>query len=160
MNLEALIEDLEAQGYFASAVAENNSNTRTFCKSALLSREKFPDVYLAMPLLGKDFVAGFQNRITRSSWLLIHQYIYLVPQDHGTEIQITKLSMKDILEAHLIGVPLRISFANEQPELPGYVIRVFSNMIEFVTFEAVSMWVPISQVNYLVVDKLSMKKEV
>ena len=68
--------------------------------------------------------------------------------------------MKDILEAHLIGVPLRISFANEQPELPGYVIRVFSNMIEFVTFEAVSMWVPISQVNYLVVDKLSMKKEV
>jgi hypothetical protein len=113
-----------------------------------------------MPLLGKDFIAGFQNRITKSSWLVIRQYSFLEPQDYGTELQLTQLSLIEITKAHLIGVPIRIGLVDQSPELNGYITGNFSKMIEFVSFEARTLWIPIGQVDYMVVDKLSINSKV
>jgi hypothetical protein len=160
MNIEALIEDLEAQGYFASTKHDDAQELRSLCKSVLVIRENLPDLYLAMPLKGKNFIAGFQNRITKSSWLIICDYSYLIPQDQGTELQETKLSINEIAQAHLIGVPLRIAIESQNSELNGYITRTFSKMIEFVSFEAQRLWIPTDQLNYVVVDKLSINSQV
>jgi hypothetical protein len=160
MNIDALLEDLEAQGYFASTAEQSQQKPNQLCKSVLVVREGLPDVYLAMPLLGKDFIAGFQNRITKSSWLVIRQYSFLEPQDYGTELQLTQLSLIEITKAHLIGVPIRIGLVDQSPELNGYITGNFSKMIEFVSFEARTLWIPIAQVDYMVVDKLSINSKV
>ena len=160
MNIDALLEDLEAQGYFASTADQSQQKPKQLCKSVLVVREGLPDVYLAMPLLGKDFIAGFQNRITKSSWLVIRQYSFLEPQDYGTELQLTQLSLREITKAHLIGVPIRIGLVGQSPELNGYITGNFSKMIEFVSFEARTLWIPIAQVDYMVVDKLSINSKV
>ena len=160
MNIDALLEDLEAQGYFASTTDHSQQKPKQLCKSVLVVREGFPDLYLAMPLLGKDFIAGFQNRITKSSWLVIRQYSFLEPQDYGTELQLTQLSLIEITKAHLIGVPIRIGLVDQSSELNGYITGNFSKMIEFVSFEARTLWIPISQVDYMVVDKLSINSKV
>lgn len=160
MNIDALLEDLEAQGYFASTPNRDQPESKIPCKSILVVRENVPDVYLSIPLLGKDFVAGFLNRITKSSWLLIRNYSFLTPQGEGTELQETYLSTIRIIQTHLIGVPLRAGVAGQSPELTGYITRTFSKMIELVTFEAKTLWIPIHQLSYVVVDKLSIKSEV
>jgi hypothetical protein len=160
MNIEALLEDLEAQGYFASTNDVSPPDAKPLCKSVLVVRENLPDVFLALPLLGKDFIAGFQNRITKSSWLVIRNYSFCEPQDPGTELQATPLTLKDIAHAHLIGVPLRVGLVGETSELTGYITKTFSKMLEFISFEAKTLWIPLAQVNYVVVDKLSMNPKV
>jgi hypothetical protein len=160
MNIEALIEDLEAQGYFASAKKDAPRPKGLFCKAVIVFRENLPDVQLAMPLKGKDFIAGFQNRITKSSWLIIHDYSYLKPQDQGTELQETKLSINEIAQAHLIGVPVRLGIKSQNSELNGYITRTLSKMLEFVSYEAERLWIPAAELNYVVVDKLSINSEV
>jgi hypothetical protein len=159
MNIDAILEDLEAQGYFASTTDESHREPKQLCKSVLVVRDNSPDVFLAMPLMGKDFIAGFQNRITKSSWLVMREYELIEPQDHGTELQLTRLSLIDIAQAHLIGVPLRLGLSGEAPELSGYITRTFTKMLEFISFEARTLWIPIAQVNYVVVDKLSMNSQ-
>ena len=160
MNIEALLEDLEAQGYFASTKEDEPKEPRSFCKSILVIRDDLPDLYLVMPLKGKNFIAGFQNRITKSSWLIINDYSYLKPQDLGTELQETSLSINAIAQAHLIGVPLRLALKSQNSELNGYITRTFSNMIEFVSFEAERLWIPTARLNYVVVEKLSINSQV
>jgi hypothetical protein len=160
MNIDAILEDLEAQGYFASTTKNEQQETKLLCKSVFVVRENVSDVALAMPLLGKDFIAGFLNRVTKSTWLLIRDYSYLNPQDQGTVLQETELTLKSVTQAHLIGVSLRLSLGVGSPELSGYITRIFSKMIEFVSFEAKVHWIPIAQVKYVAVDKISIKPQV
>jgi len=155
MNLDALLEDLEAQGYFASTEIEAAPESHAPCRSVTVVRSDCPAVSLAMPLLGKDFIAGFQNRITKSSWLLIQDYSYLKPLDQGNALQSTQLSFKKVVQKHLIGVSLRLSLSSGSPEQLGYITRGFGDLFEFVNFEANTIWIPSSKIHYLVVDKLS-----
>lgn len=159
MNLEAFLEDLEAQGYFESTNTNDLSISKESSKSILVIREGYPSIALALPLLGKDFIAGFQNRITRSSWLLIPNYVCLQTLDNGTELQRTSQNIKRVIQAHLIGVAVRISTSSDNPEQSGYFIRVIGNLVEFVDFDANSFWIPLTRINYVVVDKLSIKKQ-
>ena len=160
MNLDALFEDIEAQGYFASSQSEADQGTLPFSQSVLVVRQEFPDLYLSMPLLGKDFIAGFQNRITRSSWILIQDYNHLELQENGTQVQASKLNIKTVVQAHLIGASIRLKISNSSPEHCGYIIKVSEKMIEFVSLEAKAMLIPIVSVKYLVVDKLSTQTQV
>jgi hypothetical protein len=73
---------------------------------------------------------------------------------------LTQLSLIEITKAHLIGVPIRIGLVDQSSELNGYITGNFSKMIEFVSFEARTLWIPISQVDYMVVDKLSINSKV
>jgi hypothetical protein len=155
MNLDALLEDLEAQGYFASTETEAIPESNALCRSVIVVRSSCHDAALVMPLLGKDFIAGFQNRITKSSWLLIQDYSYLRPLDQGNALQATQLSFKKVVQKHLIGVSLRLSLAPGSPEQVGYITRGFGDLFEFVTFEAKTLWIPSRNIIYLVVDKLS-----
>lgn len=160
MNLDAFFEDIEAQGYFASSQSQRNEEALPLSKFVLVAREDTPDLFLSMPLLGKDFIAGFQNRITRSSWILIQDYNHLELQENGTQVQVSKLDFKTVIQAHLIGGSIRIKVSLSTPEYCGYIIKVIGKMIEFVSFEAKPLLIPIASVKYLVVDKLSTEQEI
>lgn len=155
MNLDALFEDLEAQGYFASALPVDQPQIQALCKSVVVVRASAPSISLSMPLLGHDFIAGFQNKISKSNWLLVQHYTFLEPQDAGTRLRTTELSLKKVVEKHLIGVSVKLSFTSGIAEQHGYITRTFAKMLEFVNFQAKTIWIPLAQVEYLVVDKIS-----
>ena len=156
MNLDALIEDLEAQAYFASNQGEDANATIELSKLVLVVRKNLPDVYLSMPLQGRGFIAGFKVTNTKSSWQVFQEYLYLEPQDHGTKLQRTKVSLQELITAHLIGVSVKMSLSANQAELSGYLVSVSGRHVEFVTLDAKRLWIPVKRIRHMVVEKLSM----
>ena len=156
MNLDALIEDLEAEGYFASSGSEVTEDNQDYCKLILVVREDKPDLYLSLPLLGKDFIAGFTATTSKSSWMVIQDYMFVLPQDLGTSIQKTKATLKEIVELHLIGSAAKLSLAASESECTGYIVGTSGRILEFVTFDAQRMLIPMKSIKSLVVEKLSM----
>ncbi len=160
MNLDALFEDLEAEGYFASQTESTEELDKELCKSLLVVRDNEPDLILVLPLVGKDFIAGFQNRRSRSTWLIIQDYSYLQPQDAGTRLQKAKLSIKSIIEAHLIGTSINIGLSSTNPEQTGFITGLTGSQIEFISHEGLVLWIPIKRLRYLAVEKLSIESKV
>jgi len=156
MNLDALIEDLEAQGYFASNQSEDANAAVELCKLVLVVRKNLLDVYLSMPLQGKGFIAGFKVTNTKSSWHVFQEYLYLEPQDHGTKLQRTNVSLQELITSHLIGTSVKLSLSANQAELSGYLVSVSGRQVEFVTLDAKRLWIPVKRIRYMVVEKLSM----
>ena len=155
MNIDALLEDLEAEGYFASSNKQVDEDSETICKQVLVVRENLSDLYLSLPLLGKNFIAGFVNKYSKSTWMIIQDYVYLQPQDVGTSIQLTKISLKRVIQAHLIGASVKLGLRHTSSEHLGYIIRVSGSILEFVTFDAKTLWIPLDSVSYLVVEKIN-----
>jgi hypothetical protein len=157
MNLDALIEDLEAEGYFASSASEVNEDNQDYCKLILVVRENLSDLYLTLPLLGKDFIAGFTSSTsTKNSWTVIQDYMFMMPQDVGTSIQETKATLKAIVNLHLIGSAAKLSLAASESEYVGYIVGTSGKILEFVTFDAQRLLIPMKSIKSLVVEKLSM----
>ena len=156
MNLDALIEDLEAEGYFASSGSEVNEDNQDYCKLILVVRQNNPDIYLSLPLLGKDFVAGFTPSTSKSSWMVIQDYMFATPQDAGTRLQKTKATLKEIVKMHLIGSAAKLSLAASESEYLGYIVGTSGRVLEFVTFDAQRMLIPMKSIKSMVVEKLSM----
>ena len=155
MNLDALIEDLEAEGYFASNAGEVNEDNQDYCKLILVVREDKPDIYLSLPLLGKDFIAGFTATTSKSSWMAIQDYMFMMPQDLGTSIQKTKATLQQIVKMHLIGSAAKLSLAASESEYAGYIVGTSARILEFVTFDAQRMLIPMKAIKSMVVEKLS-----
>jgi hypothetical protein len=156
MNLDALIEDLEAQGYFATNAGEEIELTLELCKLVLVVRENLPDLYLSIPLLGKNFVAGFKAINTKSFWHVFQDYQLLEPQDHGTKLQRTRVCLQELIKAHLIGTSVKISLSHHESDIPGYIVDISGKILEFVTFDARRLWIPVKSIKQMVVEKLSM----
>jgi hypothetical protein len=155
MNIDALLEDLEAEGYFATSSKEVIEDIKTFSQQILVVRTDSTDLYLSLPLLGKNFIAGFVNKYSKSTWMIIQDYLYLQPQDVGTSLQSTKISLKRVIQAHLIGASLRLGVRNTSSEHLGYIIAVSGAMLELVTYDAKSLWIPLGSISYLVVEKIN-----
>ena len=155
MNLDALIEDLEAEGYFASSGSEVTEDSRDYCKLVLIAREGTPDLYLSLPLLGKDFIAGFTTATSKSSWMIIQAYMFITPQDVGTTLQKTKATFKNVVKLHLIGSAAKLSLAASESEYSGYIVGTSGDTLEFVTFDAQRLLIPTKSIKSLVVEKLS-----
>jgi hypothetical protein len=156
MNLDALIEDLEAEGYFASSAGEVNEDNQDYCKLILVVRQQNPDIYLSLPLLGKDFIAGFTATTSKSSWIVIQEYMFMTSQDAGTTLQKTKASFKKIVKMHLIGSAVKLSLAAGESEYLGYIVGISGSILEFVTFDAQRLLIPMKSIKSMVVEKLSM----
>ena len=156
MNLDALIEDLEVEGYFASNESEDNVEPQDYSKLVLVVRNNTPDLYLSLPLLGRDFIGGFTTATSKSSWMIIQDYLFMTPQDFGTTLQKTKASLKKIVKMHLIGSAAKLSLSAGESEYLGYIVGTSDTLLEFVTFDAQRMLIPMKSIRSLVVEKLSM----
>ena len=155
MNLDALIEDLEAEGYFASSGSEVTEDNQDYCKLILVVRPDNPDRYLSLPLHGKDFIAGFTATTSKSSWIVIQDYMFMTSQDAGTKLQKTRASFKKIVKMHLIGSAVKLSLAAGESEYAGYIIGISGRILEFVTFDAQRLMIPMKSIKSMVVEKLS-----
>jgi hypothetical protein len=75
-------------------------------------------------------------------------------------LQQAKLSIKTIIEAHLIGTALSIGLGAANSEQIGFITSVIGNQIEFISYEGLVFWIPMKNIDYLAVEKLSIESKV
>ncbi len=118
MNIEATIEDLEAQGYFQSLTKQVSAKPKAkLIRVSYLNQEQ-SSVVLRAPIAGKDFVAGFTQDMT---WLLIPgRSIHAITlEEIKAELSWTRSTLEELLEEKLIGVQLKLKFHWPSPEING-----------------------------------------
>lgn len=156
MNISAMIEDLEVEGYFASRSITEYQVQNSFYKSVrVITLEQIND--LALPLQGKDFLAGFETKGTKSHWLVILNYSYLEVEDHRAKFQRTDLSFSLLITTHLINMFIRIKLLGQEQELSGYLISANKRFLDLITTSGSHLKIPIQSVSALAVEKLSIK---
>jgi hypothetical protein len=71
-------------------------------------------------------------------------------------LQKTKASLKKIVKMHLIGSAAKLSLSTGESEYLGNIVGTSDTLLEFATFDAQRMLIPIESIRSLVVEKLSM----
>jgi len=152
MNLDAVFEDLEAQGYFQSK-ANNALRELSSCKMLRVQLRNTTHL-LSSPLLGEDFLAGFELKNNRLSWLIlpISQIHEMESVDGGDELLSTESSLTDLMTLKLIGKTLKI--VNGDSIVSGLVQGVSSNTLQLLKDQN-SLWIPLSNLGVVVVEKFS-----
>jgi hypothetical protein len=88
--------------------------------------------------------------------MVIQDYMFATAQDAGTTLQKTKATLKEIVKLHLIGSAAKVSLSATQTEYLGYIVGTSGRILEFVTFDAQRLLIPMKSIKSLVVEKLSM----
>ena len=162
MNLEGLLEDLEAQGFFETYPKDYSEKQLTFTKYArvVLGDYSQKNILLSMPLIGEDFVAGFTKFNSRTAWVLIHKYSLVRLLDEFQEPQHSSIKISQILEQQLQGINIRIKLDDLEPELFGIITGVENENLRFNSEQGMRLLLPIRSIGYVVVDKLSIQQKV
>lgn len=154
MNLESTLEDLEAQGYFASQIETSEVSSST-CRLVRISFvAELPDRYLANPILGRNFIGGFQANQISSAWHALNlSSISHIETLSGQNLLDTKATLLEVVERHLIQVALEIVLVRSR--VFGQVTLIEQNCLKFLTQDFRSLWIPESSICELVVENLS-----
>jgi hypothetical protein len=148
MNIEALIEDLEAQGYFESHKPTQSEKRTSNSIRLLFNSNDEASQLLFSPLIGTDFICGvtsdFQWQITP-----ICSLASLTILDNSEELLETEMSFTDLVTRVLIGVDVKITF-NHSPSLSGRILGVSGQWLALP-----SIRVPLVSIRSLVVENLS-----
>jgi hypothetical protein len=151
-----MIEDLEVEGYFASRSLPESQVQNSLYKSVrVITLEQITD--LALPLQGKDFLAGFETKGTKSHWLVFLNYSYLEVEGYQEKFQRTDLSFSLLIATHLINMLIRIKLLGQGQELSGYLIGANKHFLDLITTSGTHLKIPIQSVSALAVEKLSIK---
>ena len=155
MNLESTLEDLEAQGYFASQVKLEQSNNSLPSRLVRISFEhESADKYLASPILGSNFIGGFSVNQTTATWHAINlKNITQIENLAGQKVLETSASLIQIVEQHFMQVALVIGF--RESRVIGKVSAIDGNCFRFESQDYRTLWIPESSVFELVVENLS-----
>ena len=155
MDIEATLEDLEAQGYFQTITTEPKAPATAKAVRIRFNDEDETSLVLTAPMQGSDFIAGFISNYELVQWLIIPsssiQGITAI-QFSDPPLQ-TELSFFDLITEKLIGTDLRIRFLKQFPEVSGKLKNIQG---EWLTVESlITIQVPISAIGYVAVEKLS-----
>jgi len=155
MNLESTLEDLEAQGYFASQLKTEQSNISLPSRLVRISFEhESADKYLASPILGSNFMGGFSVDQTTAAWHAINlKNITQIENLAGQKVLETAASLIQIVEQHFMQVSLVIGF--RESRVIGKVIAIDGNCFRLESQDYRLLWIPESSVFELVVENLS-----
>ena len=155
MNLESTLEDLEAQGYFASQPKlelKQNDSLASLVRLSFVT--EIADRYLASPILGSGFIGGFIANHKSKHWVAINlTSISHIENLGGTNLLETSATLMDILELHLLQVPLDIGLA--QIRVKGKAVARQGNCICLETDEGRALVLPESSIVDLVVENLN-----
>jgi hypothetical protein len=149
MNIEATIEDLEAQGYFQSQTKPiKQTNVSKRVRLSLLDEDQ-SSFLLTSPIRGIDFIAGF---VPVANWRIFpSRFIQSVLFLHEGEVLISsELGLAELLEQKFSGVVLRISFDKQVPDICGELRSVDRDWLLIG-----NQLVPLSAVKCIAVDNLS-----
>jgi hypothetical protein len=160
MDISAMIEDLEVEGYFASTKASTKEASTQFHEGVRVVFGDLPVIDLMLPLQGKDFLAGFEMSGTKSSWLVLVNYGYLEVESHKCAFQRTSLKLSELIKVHLINSFIELALVDESEKLAGYILQANKHFIDFLTTSGKILKVPKSSIALLAVEKLSIKTKV
>jgi hypothetical protein len=155
MDIEATLEDLEAQGYFQTITAEPKAPATAKAVRISFSDKDETSLVLTAPIQGQDFIAGFISNYELVQWLIIPSssiHAISAMQVTASPLQ-TELRFFDLVTEKLIGIDLRIKFLKQFPEVSGKLKYIQG---EWLTVESLTtVQVPISAIGYVAVEKLS-----
>lgn len=155
MNIEATLEDLEAQGYFATQTSLQTNDRTGVCGLVRVNfADSSPTKYLARPILGANFIGGFTTNQPSSNWLAINlnQVSHIDNLDSQTLLE-TPATLLQVITEHFIEITLELGLA--QKRLSGKVMSLLGNCVNFLREDRVSCWIPESNISYVAVEKLS-----
>ena len=157
MNVESTIEDLEAQAYFASIETPSREHEETpIVRISFLALDE-AEIFLKAPMLGTDFIAGFNLKSESASmhWLLIPIIsIQRIAVISGSlqRVRIV-ISAEQVLNKKLIGSKVSISQGMSFPRLAGELIGKVDCLLELK--HSGTSYLPISSIRFLLVEKFS-----
>ena len=155
MNLESTLEDLEAQGYFASQVKPQETHTSTPSRLVRISFDhETADKYLASPILGSNFIGGFSVNQKSPRWQAINlKSVAHIENLEGQTVLQTQASLLQIVEQHFIQIPVDIGLRGSR--VIGVIKVIDGQCFRFETQDYRLLWIPESSVSDLVVENLS-----
>jgi len=161
MNVESTIEDLEAQAYFASIETSNREHTETpIVRISFLALEE-AELYLKAPMLGTDFIAGFNLKPQGGgmNWLLIPiTSIQQIAVISGSLQQVRiVISAEHVTNQKLIGSKVSISQGISFPKLAGELVGAVDGLVEIE--HSGTSHVPICSIRLLLVEKFSTRNK-
>ena len=149
MNIEATIEDLEAQGYFQSqSKPMKPTNVSKKVRISVLDDDQ-SSFLLTSPIRGIDFIAGF---VSVANWRIfpsrfIQSVLFL---DEGQVLLSSDLGLAELLDQKFTQVVLRISFEKQFPDVCGELRSVDGDWLLIG-----NQLVPINAVKCIAVENLS-----
>jgi len=160
MDIEAAIEDLEAQAYFASIVSiQTQQPAKVILQVNLIERDQ--TFFLSWSLIGKDFVAGFDTKAMgeKPVWLLIPMRSIAFIYSYFTEIDVTELFARDLLQGKLLGSKVAIRTSNNEAAISGLLVSVQENFLSLRLPSLQLVHFSIGSLKCLVVEKLNRPTE-
>jgi hypothetical protein len=157
MDISAMLEDLEVEGYFASNPSSAEKPRPKFYQRVRVISKFLPVTDLVLPLQGKDFLAGFETKGTNSRWLVLLHYGYLELENHEAQFQHIGLKFSALVQSHLKHSLIRITIIDELQELAGYILKVDRNSIVLFTTSGQMLHIPNRSIILLAVEKISIK---
>ena len=155
MNLESTLEDLEAQGYFASQVRPQEALSSAPSRLVRISFEsEAADKYLASPILGSNFIGGFSVNQKSPRWQAINlRNVAHIENLEGQSVLQTPASLIQIVEQHFLKVPVDVGL--RESRVIGVIKAIDGNCFRFETQDHRLLCIPESSVSDLVVENLS-----
>jgi hypothetical protein len=155
MNLESTLEDLEAQGYFASQGKPQEALASAPSRLVRISFEKeTADKFLASPILGSNFIGGFSVNQMSPKWQAINlKNVAHIENLEGQTVLQTQASLLQIVEQQFLKVPVDIGL--KESRVIGFIKAIDGQCFRFETQDYRLLWIPESSVSDLVVENLS-----
>ena len=154
MNLESTLEDLEAQGYFASQIETNEVSSHTCRLVRITFSSELPDKYLANPILGSNFIGGFLANQGSSAWHALNlSSISHMETLSGQNLLETKATLLEVVERHLMQVALELVLAKSK--IFGQVTAIDGSCLRLLTQDFRLLWIPETSICEVVVENLS-----
>lgn len=157
MDIEATIEDLEAQAYFASIDVNQRITVAKAKVQITLNTINIQVCILTMPIIGKDFVAGFCKDVIagRQTWLLVPNTALQFFEVIEGEPRSLEVNAHDFLQEKLLGAQVRISTTISSPPIIGRVLSSAENRLRLGLVSPREIQIPTNSILILAVEKLS-----
>jgi hypothetical protein len=156
MDLSATIEDLEAQGYFLSATIDpETTNSQNAIVHFVLANQ--PSWHLLLPVVGEDYVAGFASGQSKGglTWKIAPLSSVARIEDFDGHVLNTRLSK--LIQTKLLQAQVTIKQVGPSPLLAAVIEGCSETLCELRVDYFRKVQIPLSSIEFLVVDKLGNK---
>jgi len=154
MDVEATIEDLEAQAYFASFTGDPLSKSETAIIQVCFDELAESTCYLKQPLLGSDFIAGFPAKVG-SKWIIFPiSGVTSLIEISGVITQ-TEISMSELIREALLGAQVILRPSAHSPIVAGAIKEILGSLVRIESVNRTVSLFPLTNIHSLAVEKLS-----
>jgi len=154
MQIESILEDLEAQGYFATSVKSQEIQLDKLATLKVSFIEHVPiETFLRSPIAGKDFIAGFRELDEMLSWQIVPDKSPAIFESlvGHSELSASNLTLKKLLTKFFLDTTISITLRENSGQLTGNLKSVEKNRIS-IENGLKPAWISLSAVNVITVE--------